>query len=123
VAAWCPRLDCICRIRGFTVEPALELLISNPLESRAPVVPALTERVSRPLVCNRTLRGSDFLSLGLGPCEGHAYSVRDQAIKCPQLWVQSCATGAPFQAVLPRALWATWGADVTGRHDSSVSVP
>jgi hypothetical protein len=36
------------------------LLISNPLDSRVPLVPALTERVSRPLVSNRTLRGSGF---------------------------------------------------------------
>jgi hypothetical protein len=82
-------------------EPALELLISNPPDSRALVVPALTERVSRPPVSNRTLQGSGFSSPGLRPCEGHAYLVRDQAIKCPQLWQQSCAAGAPFQAALP----------------------
>jgi hypothetical protein len=29
----------------FAVEPILELLISNPLQSRAPVTPALVERV------------------------------------------------------------------------------
>jgi hypothetical protein len=61
VAARCPRLSYICRVRGFAAEPALELLISNPPDSRAPVAPALTERVSRPLVSNRTLRGSGFL--------------------------------------------------------------
>jgi hypothetical protein len=83
VAARCPRLSYICRVRGYAVEPTLELLISNPLESRAPVVPALTERVSRPPVSNRTLRGSGFSSPGLKTCEGHAYLVRDQAIKFP----------------------------------------
>jgi hypothetical protein len=40
---------------GLAVEPAHELLISNPPESRAPVAPALTEWASRPLVGNRTL--------------------------------------------------------------------
>jgi hypothetical protein len=59
------------------VELTLELLISNLLESWAPVAPALTERVSGPLVSNRTLRGSGFSSRGLGPCGGHTYSVRD----------------------------------------------
>jgi hypothetical protein len=103
VAARCPRLSCICRVREFTVEPTLELLIGNPLESRAPVAPALTERVSKPLVSNRTLRGSGFSSLGLGPCKGRAYLVKDQVVKCPQSWLQSCAAGAPFQAALPCA--------------------
>jgi hypothetical protein len=63
------------------------------------VVPAFVERVSRPLVSNRTLRGSDFSSPGLGPHKGHAYLVRDQAIKCPQSWLQLCAAGAPFQTM------------------------
>jgi hypothetical protein len=80
VAARCPRLDRICRARGFVVEPTLELLISHTQKSRAPVAPTLTEPVSRPLVSNRTLQGSGFSRLGLGLCEGHAYSVRDQAI-------------------------------------------
>jgi hypothetical protein len=53
----------------LAVEPVLELLISNPLESRAPVAPALIERVSRPLVSNHTLRGLDFTSTVLGPFE------------------------------------------------------
>jgi hypothetical protein len=43
-----------------------QLLISNPLESRAPVAPALAEWASRPLVGNRTLRGLVFSSLWLG---------------------------------------------------------
>jgi hypothetical protein len=60
VVAGCPRLFYICRTRGLAVEPAPELLISNPLESRALVVPAFVERVLRPLVGNRTLRGSEF---------------------------------------------------------------
>jgi hypothetical protein len=67
----------------LAVEPVHELLISNPVKSRAPVAPALVEQVSRPLVSNHTLRGSYFSSLGLGPCEGHAYLVRDQAILMP----------------------------------------
>jgi hypothetical protein len=70
----------ICRTHGLAVESVHELLISNPLESRAPVAPVLAERASRPLVGNRTLRGSDFSSPGLGLSEGHAYLVRDEAI-------------------------------------------
>jgi hypothetical protein len=54
VAARCPYLGCICRIHGFATEPTLELLISSPPGSRAPVAPALTERVSKPLVSNHT---------------------------------------------------------------------
>jgi hypothetical protein len=99
----CPRLFYICRTHGLAAKPALELLISNPLESRASVVPALAEWVSRPLISNRTLRGSDFLSLGLEPREGHAYLARDRAIKSPQSWLPSCTAGAPFQATQPRA--------------------
>jgi hypothetical protein len=38
------------------------------------------ERVSRPLVSNRTLRESGFSSLGLELLEGHPYLVRDRAI-------------------------------------------
>jgi hypothetical protein len=64
----------------LAVEPVHELLISIPLESRAPVTPALAEQASRPLVSNRTLRGSDFSSPRLGLREGHAYLVRDRAI-------------------------------------------
>jgi hypothetical protein len=70
----------ICKTRGLAVGPAQELLISNPLESRAPVAPALAEWALRPLVGNRTLRGSVFSSLWLGPLEGHAYLVMDWAI-------------------------------------------
>jgi hypothetical protein len=88
---------------GSWLSQALDLLISNPLESRAPVAPALVEQVSRLLVSNRTLRGSDFSSPGLGLREGHTYLVRDRAIKCPQLWLQLCAVGAPFQATQQRA--------------------
>jgi hypothetical protein len=66
------------------------------------VAPALAERVSRPLVCNRTLRGFDFSSPRLGAREGHAYLVRDQTIKCPQSWLQLRAAGAPFQVTQPR---------------------
>jgi hypothetical protein len=62
------------------VEQAHKLLISNPLESRAPVALTIAERASRPLVGNRTLRGSNFSSTVLGLREGHAYLVRDRAI-------------------------------------------
>jgi hypothetical protein len=62
----CPRLGYIYKVRGFEAEPALELLISNPPNSRAAVVPALAERVSRPLVSNRTLRGLVSRALGSG---------------------------------------------------------
>jgi hypothetical protein len=55
-----PRLGHICKTRGFAAEPTLELLISNPLDFRAPVAPTLKEWDLRPLVSNRTLRGSDF---------------------------------------------------------------
>jgi hypothetical protein len=48
------------------VEPALELLISNPLESRALVAPTLTERVSRPMVSNVPFEGLFFRALGSG---------------------------------------------------------
>jgi hypothetical protein len=44
------------------------------------MAPVLFERVSRPLVGNRTLRELGFSSLGLGPLEGHPYWVRDRAI-------------------------------------------
>jgi hypothetical protein len=44
------------------------------------VAPVHAERASRPLVSNRTLRGSGFLSLGLGLLEGRPYSIRDQTI-------------------------------------------
>jgi hypothetical protein len=80
VAASCSVFFYICRVCGLVVRPTHELLISSSLESRAPVVPAFAERVSRPLVSNRALRGFDFSTLGLGPREGHAYLVRDRAI-------------------------------------------
>jgi hypothetical protein len=72
------------------------------------VAPVRVERVSRPLVSSRTLRGSGFLSVGLGPLEGHPYWVRDRAIKCAQSRPQSRAAGAPFQALRSHAEWATW---------------
>jgi hypothetical protein len=67
----------------LAVEPVLELLISTSLESRALVAPALVEWVLRPLVSNRTLRGSDFTSTVHGPFEGFAYAVRSQAVLMP----------------------------------------
>jgi hypothetical protein len=86
VSVRCPRLGCICRIRGFAAELTLELLISNPIDSRAPVAPTLTEWDLRPLVSNRTLRGFGFSSPWLGPCGGYTYSVRNWVIKWPQSW-------------------------------------
>jgi hypothetical protein len=77
---WVPPTFCICRFRGFGAGPALEPLISSFCRSRAPVASVFAERVSRPLVSNRTLRGLGFSSLVLGPLEGRPYSVRDQAI-------------------------------------------
>jgi hypothetical protein len=77
VAARCPYLGYICMIRGFATKPALELLISNPLNLRAPVAPNLAERDLRPLVGNRTLRGSGFSSLWLRPRGGYAYMVKN----------------------------------------------
>jgi hypothetical protein len=65
------------------VEPVHELLISNPLKSRALVAPAFVEQVLRPLVSNCTLRGSYFSSPGLGLREGHTYLVRDRAVLMP----------------------------------------
>jgi hypothetical protein len=87
VAVMCPRLDCICRIRGLATEPILELLISNPLDSRAFVALTLAERDLRPLVSNRTLRRSGFSSPWLMPRGGYPYSVRNRAIKWPQSWL------------------------------------
>jgi hypothetical protein len=66
VAARCPRLGYICRTRGFAAEPTLELLISNPLDSRAPVAPTLVEGDSRPLVSTPPFEGLFFRSLGSG---------------------------------------------------------
>jgi hypothetical protein len=80
VAARCPPSFYICKTWGLAVEPAHELLISNPPESRAPVAPAFAEWAQRPLVGNRTLRGLDFSIPGLGPLESHAYLVRDRTI-------------------------------------------
>jgi hypothetical protein len=67
----------------LAVEPVHELLISNPLESTAPVALALAERASRPHVSNRTHRGSDFASTALGSIEGFTYAVRIQAVLMP----------------------------------------
>jgi hypothetical protein len=56
----------LCKTHVLAVELVHQLLISNPLELRAPVVPALAERASRPLVGNRTRRGRIFRALGSG---------------------------------------------------------
>jgi hypothetical protein len=81
VAVRRPRLDCICRIRGFAHEPTLVLLISNPPDSRVLVALALTERDLKPLVSSRTLRGSGFSSPWLELRGGYVYSLRNQSIK------------------------------------------
>jgi hypothetical protein len=60
VAARFPHLSYICRIHGFAAKPALELLISNPLDLRIPMPPTLAERGLEPLVSMCNLRGSDF---------------------------------------------------------------
>jgi hypothetical protein len=60
VTARRPRLGYIYRTRRVVAETTLELLISNPLNLRARMVPTLEEWGLRPLVSNRTLRGSDF---------------------------------------------------------------
>jgi hypothetical protein len=52
---------CICEIRGSGVRPAHKSLISNPRESRVPVVPTLALRASRPLVGNCTLSKVSFV--------------------------------------------------------------
>jgi hypothetical protein len=80
VAARRPHLGHICRTRGVVAEPTLELLISNPLDSRAPVAPTHDEWDLRPLVSNRTLRESDFSSTRLESCGGYPYSVRNWAV-------------------------------------------
>jgi hypothetical protein len=60
------------------------------------VAPAPVEQVSRPLVSNRTLRGSDFTSTVLGPFEGFAYTVRSQAILMPTVVVVVVRCGRAF---------------------------
>jgi hypothetical protein len=54
--ARCPRLFYICRTHRLAAEPALELLISNSLDSRVLVAPTLAKRGLEPLDCMRTLR-------------------------------------------------------------------
>jgi hypothetical protein len=66
VASKCPHLFYICKAHGLAVRSALELLISNPLESRAPVAPALVERVSRHWSVIVPFEGSIFRVLGSG---------------------------------------------------------
>jgi hypothetical protein len=122
VAARCPRLICICRAHGLTGKPILELLISNPLESRAPVAP-VTERVSGPLVGNRILQGSGLSSLGLGLCGGHPYLVRDQAVSMPTVVATVVRRGRAFSDDAAACVVGDVGADVTGRRGSSISAP
>jgi hypothetical protein len=86
-----PTFD-ICRFRGFAAGAALEPLISNFRRSRAPVAPVYAERASRPLVGNRTRRGSGFFEprarairgsslLGKGP--GHLMpTVASTVLRC-----------------------------------------
>jgi hypothetical protein len=86
----------ICRTLGLMAKSALEPLVSNPLESRAPVAPAPTKWVSGPLVGNRILRGSDFSSLGLRLCGGHTYLVRDQVVLMPTVVAAVVRRGRAF---------------------------
>jgi hypothetical protein len=87
VTTRCPRLFYICRTHGLAAKPALELLISNPLDSRVPVPPTLAKRgLEHWFVC-APFEGQIFWSLWLGPFEGLAYSVRDQAILMPKVEV------------------------------------
>jgi hypothetical protein len=67
VTARCPHLFHICRTRGLAAKPALELLISNPLDLRVPVVPSLDKWGLEPLVLYAHLsRVRLFRALGLG---------------------------------------------------------
>jgi hypothetical protein len=103
VAVRRPRLVYIRRTRRVAVEPTLELLISNPLNPRASVVPTSDEWVLSPLISYRTLRGSDFFEPWLRSRDGCPYLVRNRAIKWSWSWQRSCAAGAPFQVAQPLA--------------------
>jgi hypothetical protein len=123
VAARCPRLVYICRVRGFAVEPALKLLISNPLDSRGPVAPALTERVSRPLVSNHTLRG-----LGLSsPWARVAWPLHLLGKEPSHLMTAVVAAvvrcGRAFSGSATTRIVGNVGADVTGCRGPSVAAP
>jgi hypothetical protein len=93
VASIYPRIFYICKAHGPAFRSAIELLISNPLKSRAPVAPALVERASRQLVGNSTLQRSKFLSTGLGPFEGFAYTVRSHAVLMPTVVAMAVRCG------------------------------
>jgi hypothetical protein len=95
VAARCPRLIYIYRAHGLADEPALELLISNPLDSRVSVAPTLAKRGLEPPDCMYTLRGV-FSSLSLGPFEGLAYVVRSQTVLMPIVAVVVVRCGRVF---------------------------
>jgi hypothetical protein len=69
-----------------SLEPTIELLISNPLNLGASVAPTFDEWDLSPLISNRTLRGSDFSNPWLGTRGGCPYSVRNRAIKWTQSW-------------------------------------
>jgi hypothetical protein len=92
-------------------------------------VPTLDRWDLRPLISNRTLRGSGprfprvrvgFAGLRSGRRShpkrvgffkllariargGYPYSMRNPTIKWLRSWQRSCATGSPFEAALPRA--------------------
>jgi hypothetical protein len=123
VATRCPRLFYICKTRVLAVEPVHELLINNPLESRALEAPALTKRASRPLVSNRTLRGSGFSSAALGALEGFAYAVRSQAILMPTVVVVVACCGRAFSGGAAGRSGRRGQADVTARRGSLVAAP
>jgi hypothetical protein len=89
-------------------ELALELLISNPLDSRVSVAPTLTKRGLAPPDRMRTLRGSVFSSLRLRPFEGLAYVMR---------------RGRAFSGGAAARRADDVGVDVMGRRGPSVVVP
>jgi hypothetical protein len=122
VAAGCPPLFSICRARGLLVDPVLELLISNPLELRAPVAPALAERASRPLVGNCTLQRSDFSSAGLVPFEGFSYAVRSQAVLMPTVVAVVVRCGRAFSGDAAARVLGDVGRQ-TGRPSAALRLP
>jgi hypothetical protein len=87
----------------------------------APVAPALAARASRPLVSNRTLRGSNFISTVLELLEGFAYVVRSQALLMPTVVAVVVRCGRAFSGDAAARVVGVVGADVTARCGSSVT--
>jgi hypothetical protein len=123
VAARCPRLIYIYRAHGLVAKPALELLISNPLDSRVSVVPTLAKRGLEPPDHMRTLRGSVFSSLRLGPFEGLAYVIRSQAVLMPPVATTVMRHGRAFSGGAAARIAGDVGVDMTGRRGPSVVAP